>query len=594
MAAFYKVSKDGKRVEPNFSAWVRPNITFGPLYHKSPGAPLIEVNKHVNVQANHAELIREVAAKSTVLLKNERGALPLRRPATMAVIGEDAQDAPGGPNACDDNRCYRGTLTMGYGSATAYYPWVVSPHAALRARAAADGTALVNVATNWDLAAARAAAAGADVALVFASATSGENFITIDGNAGDRNNLTLWNGGDALVRAVAAVHPNVVVVLHTVGPVLLDYAAAHPNISAIVWAGLPGQESGPALVDVLYGAVNPQGHSPFTWARAEADYGPRLLYTSNAPRPPPGAPVGPPGSGPGPWQEFPEGVFIDYRHFQRARIEPLWEFGFGLSYTDFRYENLSVVAATGAGAAAKGYAAATGTTGPAATFGAVNRSVEANTEPRGFVRVKPYVYPWVNSTFRAGPVGGGVTPGRNGSAQPVAPAGGAPGGHRGLYEEVYKVEFTVKNLGKVAGADVPQLVSRPSLRGDWWALPSFHRWPFLPFAPHPNVFGSKPVPKVLGRASSVPANSFFRSLVCPARRRREPVGCPPRFRRCVPRGRRGEAGILLPDASRHQQLGRSKPELDRQPPRQDRLCRLQLNAHCAERNVACAQELTNP
>jgi beta-glucosidase len=177
MAAFYKVNGNRTREEVNFSAWVRPNTTVGPLYFKAK-SHVMEVNKHVNVQHNHAELIREMAAKSTVLLKNTNKALPLAKPKSIAVIGEDAQDAPGGPNACDDNRCYSGTLTMGFGSATANYPWVIAPYTALRARAEADGTRVTNIPTNWDIPAAVKAASEADTALVFVSATSGENFVS--------------------------------------------------------------------------------------------------------------------------------------------------------------------------------------------------------------------------------------------------------------------------------------------------------------------------------------------------------------------------------------------------------------------------------
>jgi len=442
MAAFYKVNKDKVRPEPNFSAWVRPNETDGYLYFKA-NKTVIEINKHVNVQADHAELIREMGAKSTVLLKNSNRTLPLKKPKSIAVIGEDAQDPRGGPNACEDNRCYRGTLSMGYGSGTANYPYLVSPVAALRAQAAADGTALTNVEGNWDLAAARAAAAGAEAALVFASATAGENFITIDGNAGDRNNLTLWNGGDELIKAVAAVNPNTIVVLHTVGPVLIDYAKSHPNITAVVWAGLPGQESGNSLVDVLYGKVNPQAKSPFTWAARAEDYGAELMYRVATPGQPPS-------------QSFPEGVFIDYRHFQKAHIAPTFEFGFGLSYTSFRYANLSVAPARSI------YTPASGVTAPAPTGRPANASIAAAAymAPEGFTKIKPYVYPWIEGPSLP-PRAAAAHPGMstNGSAQPIPPAGGAPGGNQGLYDVVYKIEFMVENTGDVEGTEIPQLVS---------------------------------------------------------------------------------------------------------------------------------------
>ena len=69
--------------------------------------------------------------------------------------------------------------------------------------------------------------------------------------------------------------------MHTVGPVLVDPWYDHENITAILWAGVPGQESGNAITDILYGKVNPGGKSPFTWAAARSDYGTELMYTPN-------------------------------------------------------------------------------------------------------------------------------------------------------------------------------------------------------------------------------------------------------------------------------------------------------------------------
>ncbi len=99
-----------------------------------------------------------MVAKLVVLLKNIGAALPLNAPRSIAVIGEDVRDSPGGPNACDDNTCYRGTLLTGYGSGTADYPYRVSRVAALKAPADADSTVFTNAKSNWDLAAAREAA----------------------------------------------------------------------------------------------------------------------------------------------------------------------------------------------------------------------------------------------------------------------------------------------------------------------------------------------------------------------------------------------------------------------------------------------------
>lgn len=101
------------------------------------------------------------------------------------------------------------------------------------------------------------AAKHADTCLVFVNADSGEEYLTVDGNQGDRNNLTLWHAGESLILTVTAKCANTIVVVHSVGPVIMESWYANPNVTAILWAGLPGQESGNSILDVLNGAVNP-------------------------------------------------------------------------------------------------------------------------------------------------------------------------------------------------------------------------------------------------------------------------------------------------------------------------------------------------
>ena len=103
----------------------------------------------------------------------------------------------------------------------------------------------------------------------------------MDGNSGDRNNITLWKGGEALIGATAAACSNTIVIQHVVGPVLVESWIDNPNITAVLHAGIPGQESGNALVDVLFGAVNPSGRLPYTIARARTDYPADVLYSSS-------------------------------------------------------------------------------------------------------------------------------------------------------------------------------------------------------------------------------------------------------------------------------------------------------------------------
>ncbi|KAI0535022.1 glycosyl hydrolase family 3 N terminal domain-containing protein [Xylaria digitata] len=436
MAAFYKVGRDIKQVDINYSSWT--NETVGPRYWRSKTGNTT-VNEHVDVQGDHAELIREIGAKSVVLLKNKGNALPLKKPASIAIIGEDAQDNPKGPNACVDRICNVGTLAMGWGSATAEFPYLISPATALEKQARADETIFSNVKSNWDLGAARAAASNASAAIVFVNANSGEGYQTLDGNFGDRKNLTLWNGGDELIEVVASVNPNTIVIIHSVGPVLIDNVKTHPNVTAILWAGLPGQESGNSLTDVLYGKVNPQGRSPFTWGKEAKDWGITTLVNSSTPQP---------------QQDFTEGSFIDYRYFDREGIEPSFEFGFGLSYTNFSYTNLTVKPQD-----VGPYEPASGTTKAAPTFGGIDYDPLNALLPEGFKKIPGMVYPWIADPDIPDSTGGPDFPyaAHNRSAQPILPAGGAPGGNPELYKVVYVITVDITNTGEVSGTEIPQL-----------------------------------------------------------------------------------------------------------------------------------------
>lgn len=139
--------------------------------------------------------------------------------------------------------------------------------------------------------------------------------------------MDLFFQGGSLIEQVAAVNRNTVVVIHSVGPVLTGPWSESLNVTAILYAGLPGEQAGPAIVDVLYGDVNPSGRLPFTMAFAEADYPTEILYNSLDLFP---------------TITFSEKLNLDYRHFDAANITPRYEFGFGLSYTNFSYSALSV------------------------------------------------------------------------------------------------------------------------------------------------------------------------------------------------------------------------------------------------------------
>jgi beta-glucosidase len=166
-------------------------------------------------------------------------------------------------------------------------------------------------------------AATADVAVVFGIQWMSENF--------DAPDLTLPQGQDELIGAVAAANPRTVVVLETGGPVLMPWL---DKTAAVVDAWFPGQRGGEAIANVLFGVAEPGGRLAVTFPAAE----------TQLPRPEiPG--FGPPERVPV-TVEYREGADVGYRDFARRGEKPLFAFGSGQSYTTFAYGGLEVSGTT--------------------------------------------------------------------------------------------------------------------------------------------------------------------------------------------------------------------------------------------------------
>ncbi|KAF2844935.1 glycoside hydrolase family 3 protein [Plenodomus tracheiphilus IPT5] len=282
----------------------------------------------------HTKLIRDLGAAGTVLLKNVDASLPLKQPMKIGVFGNDGADYTVGEyslalsNGGLANGDYDiGTLAVGGGSGTGRFTYVVSPLEAIKSRAQSYG-ALVQYITDNNAIAGGALASLApfplDVCLVFLKSWASEGF--------DRTTLIAeWNSS-VVVESVAAQCANTVVVLHGASPNVLPWTD-NPNVTAILAAHMPGQESGHSLADILWGDVDPSGRLPYTVARNDTDYAKNLINSTELLE----------TTDPNAWQaDFVEGNFIDYKAFHAKNESVAYEFGFGLSYATFNVSGLKI------------------------------------------------------------------------------------------------------------------------------------------------------------------------------------------------------------------------------------------------------------
>jgi len=173
-------------------------------------------------------------------------------------------------------------------------------------------------APNAEIEQAVAAAKASDVAVVFVGDKEAEGV--------DRSTLSLPGYQDQLVQAVAAANPNTVVVLNTGGPVTMPWL---DSVAGVYEAWYPGEEDGNAIAALLFGDADPGGRLPITFPKSLAD------TPANTPAQYPGV------NG---VATYSEGVFVGYRHYDASDLSPLFPFGYGLSYTSFRFSRLTVPA----------------------------------------------------------------------------------------------------------------------------------------------------------------------------------------------------------------------------------------------------------
>jgi len=148
--------------------------------------------------------------------------------------------------------------------------------------------------------------------------------VASEGESGDRT-FQLLPGQDELINQIAAVNKRTIVVLTSGGGV--DMSAWVDRVPALLEAWYPGQEGGTAVSQLLFGDVNPSGRLPISMERRWED---NAAHDNYYPKD---------GSKK---VEYTEGVFVGYRHFDRATVKPLFAFGYGLSYTLFAYKNLTI------------------------------------------------------------------------------------------------------------------------------------------------------------------------------------------------------------------------------------------------------------
>src|SRR4051794_38570110 len=330
--------KTGEFDDPSLNPWVRDARARVPRGSWTND----DTNNAVTETPARLQLAREAGDKTIVLLKNQSKTLkdgttgkllPLKVPTTgapkIAVIGMlacPAATTSGQATTCPNaSNVYLGgyssnQLTSGQNNIVTGYDGIKKAVQAINPNATVDfwrgftnSATTIGGATTVDPAAVQAAG-GYDQVIVYA----GTDLSTANEDQ-DRTSITLPGAQDSLINQVAAANPNTSVYMETIGPV--DITGWESNVSSILWSSYNGQRKGEALADVLLGAYNPSGRLPSTWYANVSQLPDDTDYTLRPTATTPGR---------------------TYMYYNGSKGAPRYPFGYGLSYTDFTYSNVSV------------------------------------------------------------------------------------------------------------------------------------------------------------------------------------------------------------------------------------------------------------
>jgi len=288
--------------------------------------------------AQNAAVAEETAREGIVLLRNERSILPLARSAkSIAVIGGHADVgvlSGGGSSQVQGEGGPAVLMPVATGSAGSNVSQQYHRSSPLEAIKAMAPNATITFRDGSHITDAVEKAKQAEVAIIFATEWRTEGH--------DQPDLSLPDGQDQLIAAVAAANPKTIVILETGGPVKMPWL---DKAAAVIEAWYPGARGGQAIASILFGETNPSGRLPVTFPVDEAQL-PRPVLDG-------GAWVEPP------YADEPafdadklhadydiEGSDVGYRWFARKGVKPLFPFGFGLSYTSFSAASLTLKGVT--------------------------------------------------------------------------------------------------------------------------------------------------------------------------------------------------------------------------------------------------------
>ena len=299
---------------------------------------------------------RKAARESFVLLKNKDNILPLANNkkntasySSYAVIGNSAVKTSCNTisnNICynsNNNRYYEGHLYIGWGSGATdiNYDYVIEPLEAIKTKVEELGgtvessTTLLDKGSNvWkeDIDTAKTKIGGKDVIIILIMANSGEDTGAVEQTPGDRTTFDVWHKGNDLIDGIISVKTDtqkIIVIINSPAVINLPWI---DSVDAILFIGMPGAQSGNAIVDILFGDYSPSGHLPYVWGDID-DYSDSID---------------------GSYKEFTsvnyitanytyyDNLFVGQRWFDKNNLDYTFPFGYGLSYSEFSFSDLKL------------------------------------------------------------------------------------------------------------------------------------------------------------------------------------------------------------------------------------------------------------